>query len=312
MRTNEEFFDHVMKRVGELEAQQRKRRGIVLKAAAPVCGIAVVAGTAAALRNGIANTKPQLTSDVAVVSGEVVSDWIDDRNSANSVVESAPKYENALNIGEVNIAVDMGFSMFAVPATFYEMTRDEVLEHFGLSTELDLSDVVDGLQEIAPKESLFNPEGKHGFPRFYRVDENGNGEWEPLAGHFDNEKFEFESADGKRSAVVIFSHSEAVWWYRSGMWIDEGDGVYSNRKFFELPTSTVAGVEMRIAHRNIGGYYGEFRTSKLSVGLSTNGLSEDETVRILEYLAEYTDAANDTPTEVTVGVVEISYPDIIN
>ena len=314
MRTNDECYEYVLKRVGELEAQKRKRRAVVLKAAAPVCGIAVVAGTAAALRNGKADTQPQLTSDVDVVSGETVPDWIDDRGSANSVVESAPQYvPNTLNIGELEIAGldDIGFSMFAIPSTFYEMTRDEVLDHFGLSAELDLSDVVDGLHEIAPKESLFNPEGKHGFSMFYFEDENGNGEWEPLAERFDNEKFEFESADGESSAVIIFDHSEQISWFRSGMFIYEGDNVYSSRPFYALPTSTVAGVEMRIAHRSIGGYYAEFRTSKLSVGLSTNGLSEDETVRILESLAVYTAAANDTPTEVTVGTVEISYPEII-
>lgn len=304
-----------MKRCNELEVQSRKRRALVLKAAAPVCGIAVVAGAAAALRNGRADIKPQLISDVDVVSGEVVPDWIDDRNSVNSVIESAPQYvPNTLNIGELEIAGldDIGFSMFAIPSTFYEMTRDEVLEHFGLNAELDLSDVVDGLQEIAPKGSLFNPEGKHGFSMFYFEDENGNGEWEPLAERFDNEKFEFESADGESSAVIIFDHSEQISWFRSGMIICVGDNTYSSKPFYALPTSTVAGVEMRIAHRNIGGYYAEFRTETLSVGLITEGLSEDETVSILEYLAEYTGAADDTPeTDVTVSDIYVSYPDMI-
>lgn len=316
MRTNEECYEYVLKRVGELEAQSRKRRALALKAAAPVCGIAIIAGSAAALRNGRANTAPQITSDVDVVSGEEVPDWIDDRSSANSVVESAPQYvPNTLNIGEVEIAQteDMVFSMFAIPSTFYEMPREEVLEHFGLSAELDLSDVVDGLREIAPKESLFNPEGKHGFSMFYFEDENGNGEWEPLAERFDNEKFEFESADGESSAVMIFDHSDHISWFRSGMIIYVGDNTYSSEPFYALPTSTVAGVEMRIAHRNIGGYYAEFRTNTLSVGLITDGLSEDDTVAILEYLAEYTGAADDTPeTDVTVSDIYVSYPDLIS
>ena len=315
MRTNEECYDYVLKRVGELEAQKRKRRAVVLKAAAPVCGIAVVAGTAAALRNGKADTQPQLTSDVDVVSGEAVSDCIDDRSSANSVVESAPQYaQNVLNIGEVDIAEPVpSYGLYAIPG-LYEMTRDEVLEHFGLSTDFGLSDIVDGLRETAPRNGLLNPGGKHGFGRFYTVDENGNGSWEDLNPHFENDEFVFESEDGSKSAVVIFDGKECVNWLRSGILSrveDEDFQYYSNEPFYALPTSTVAGVEMRIAHRSIGGYYAEFRTSKLSVGLITNGLSEDETVAILEYLAEYTDAANDTPNEVMVGVVEISYPEII-
>lgn len=315
MRTNEECYEYVLKRVGELEAQSRKRRATVLKAAAPVCGIAVAAGTLTALRNGKANTQPQFTSDVDVVSGESVPDWIDDRSSANSVAENAPKYENTLNIGEVEIVDVVPFyGLNAIPG-LYEMTRGEVLEHFGLSTDLRLSDIVEGLYETAPRNTLLNSKGQHGFCRFYTVDENGNGTWEELLPHFENDEFVFENADGSKSAVVIFDGEYCVNWMRSGILSrveDEDFQYYSNEPFYALPTSTVAGVEMRIAHRNIGGYYAEFRTSKLSVGLSTNGLSEDETVRILEYLAEYTGAANDTPTEVTVGVVEVSYPDIIN
>ena len=316
MRTNEELFDHVIKRVGELETQKRKRRAIVLKAAAPVCGIAVIAGAAAALRNGRADTKPQVTSDVDVVSGEVVPDWIDDRGSENSVVESAPQYvANTLNIGEVEISEGGELNLFAIPG-LYEMTRDEVLEHFGLSSALDLSDVVDGLYETFPRNSILNPERKHGFMRFYSEDENGVGTWEEIGGRFDNEEFVFESADGSKTAVVIFDHNDRVFWLRSGILSsveDEDFQYFSTEPFYGLPTSTVAGVEMLIAHRNIGGYYAEFRTNTLSVGLITEGLSEDETVAILEYLAEYTGAADDTPeTNVSVSDIDVSYPDLIN
>ena len=310
MRTNEEFFDHVMKRVSELETQKKKRRAVIWKTAAPVCGIAVVAGGAAAvLRSG--KTAPQFTSDVDVVSGESVPDWIDDRSSANSIVESAPQYvANTLNIGEVFMVENDFLHLYAIPG-LYEMSRDEVLEHFGLGTELDLSEVVDELHETEPRSLLLNPEGKHGFCRFYTVDENGNGYWEELLPRFENDEFVFESADGSKTAVVIFDGEEQVNWLRSGMLCySEEDGSFSGRAFYELPPSTVAGVEMRIAHRNIGGYYAEFRTSTLSVGLSTFGLSVDDTVAILEYLAEYTGAADDTPTDVRVGVVEISYPEL--
>ena len=294
MRTNEECYEYVLKRVGELEAQSRKRRAVVLKAAAPVCGIAVVAGAAVALRNGRANTAPQLTSDVDVVSGETVPDWIDDRSSANSVVESAPQYvQNVLNINEVEIWEEDDLNLYNIPGQ-YEMTRDEVLEHFGLSTSLDLSEVVDGLHETAPRYGVLNIERKHGFCRLYTVDENGNGFWEELLPHFENDEFVFESEDGSKTAVVIFDGEERVNWLRNGIISQAGD-VYSTTPFYTLPTSIVAGVKMRIAHRNIGGYYAEFNTGTLSVGLIAEGLSKDETVAILEYLAEYTGAANEYP-----------------
>lgn len=299
MRTNEECYDYVLKRVGELEAQKRKRRATVLKAAAPVCGIAVVAGTAAALRNGRANTAPQVTSDVDVVSGEVVPDWIDDRSSANSVVESAPHYAasdriNVINIGEVEIAENVLYDMYAIPGQ-YEMTRDEVLEHFGLSTDLDLSKLFSELHETAPRYGVLNIERKHGFCRLYTVDENGVGTWEELLPHFENDEFVFESEDGSKTAVVIFDGEERVNWLRNGIISQAGDVYSTTPLFYTLPTSIVAGVKMRIAHRNIGGYYAEFNTGTLSVGLITEGLSESDTVAILEYLAEYTGAANEYP-----------------
>ena len=316
MRTNEECYEYVLARCNELEAKKRKRRNIMLKAAAPVCGIAVIAGTAAAVRIGKTNTKPQYTSDVDVVSGEVVPDWVDDRSSANGVVESAPQHvQNTLNIGEVVMEHGVPFyGNLAIPG-LYEMTRDEVLEHFGLSVDFGLSDIVDGLRETASRNEMLNPEGKHGFCRFYTVDENGNGSWEELLPHFENDEFVFESEDGSKTAVVIFDREKRVNWLRSGVICrteDEDFQYYSTEPFYALPTSTVAGVEMRIAHRNIGGYYAEFNTGTLSVGLIAEGLSESDTVAILEYLAEYTGAADDTPEgNVSVGDIDVSYPDII-
>lgn len=69
---------------------------------------------------------------------------------------------------------------------------------------------------------------------------------------------------------------------------------------------------MRIAKRSIGGYYAEFNTGSLAVGLIAEGLSEDETVSILEYLAEYVGFAKSTAeNSVSAGSIEIASPDII-
>ncbi len=84
-----------------------------------------------------------------------------------------------------------------------------------------------------------------------------------------------------------------------------GERKFDNSVFYSMPPSTVAGVEMRITKRNIGGYYAEFNTGELSVGLSAKGLSEDEVIHVLEYLAEYTGASKTAaPNDISVGEVE--------
>lgn len=301
MRTTEECYEYVLARCGELAAQRKRKRKIAFSAAVPVCGVIIV-GSVAGLHSG----KP----DVNITSGDTpaVSSEIEYSGSIDKPVENPPKYDNKLNIGEVEIAENAPTNLFFIPLQ-REMPRNEVLEHFGLSPELDLSGVVDDFHETEPRKSILNPRGKHGFCLGYSEDENGVGSWgsmEELHNTiFDNEEFVFESADGTRNATVFFSHEDRIHWLRSGLMCSVGDGTFSNEIFYSMPPSTVAGVEMRIAKRNIGGYYAEFNTGELSVGLSAKGLSEDEIIQILEYLAEYTGASKTSVTnDVSVGEVE--------
>lgn len=309
MRTVKECYEYVLKRCDELAAQRRRKREIALKAAVPVCGIAVVAGTAAALRVGKAGTNEHISAaENSVISVE--NSAFSEREMVNSIVESAPKYENKLDIGEVEIAA-VGANLYEIPP-LYEMTRDEVLEHFGLSTEFDLSGAVDGLRETAPRNGILNGGGRHGFCRGYVIEENGYEHWEELNQMFEHDEFVFENANGTKTATVIFDRDERVDWLRSGIMCPVGDGRYSTEPFYALPTSEIAGVEMRIAKRSIGGYYAEFNTGSLAVGLIAEGLSESETVSILEYLAEYIGSAKSTAeNSVSAGSVEIASPDII-
>jgi len=296
MRTNEECYEYVLARCGELAAQRRRNRRIALTAAVPVCGV-IIAGSV-----GLRSVKPNVNitsgSDTAVSSGVGTS-------SPMTIEPAQPKYDNKLNIGEVEIAEDAPMYMYFIPG-IYEMSRDEVLEHFGLSTEFDLSGVVGDLHETAPRNGILNTEGKHGFCRQEILDENLNHiGWEDFRPMFENDEFVFENADGTRYAEVYFSVEDRIDWLRSGLLCCVGDGTYSNEIFYSMPPSTIAGVEMRIAKRNIGGYYAEFYTGKISVGLSVKGLSEDEIIRILEYLAEYTGVSETTaPNDVSVGEVE--------
>lgn len=300
MRTTEECYEYVLARCGELAAQRKRKRKIAFSAAVPVCGV-ILAGSI-----GLRGAKP----DVNITSGDTpaVSSEIEYSGSIDKPVENPPKYDNKLNIGEVEIAENAPTNLFFIPLQ-REMPRDEVLEHFGLSPELDLSGVVDDLHETEPRKSVLNPRGKHGFCLGYSEDENGVGSWGSMEElhntKFDNEEFVFESADGTRNATVFFSHEYRIHWLRSGLMCSVGDGTFSNEIFYSMPPSTVAGVEMRIATRNIGGYYAEFNTGELSVGLSAKGLSEEEIISILEYLAEYTGASKTAvPNDVSIGEVE--------
>lgn len=325
MRTVEECYEYVLKRCEELSAQRRRRRLLALKAAAPVFGIALVAGAAAAVRGGKANTLEQ--SGVANNSAVDNIIGIGERSepgTENSTAENTPKYDNKLNIGEVEVPIETAVTHHGpmIPP-LYEMTRDEVLEHFGLSMEFDLSGAVEGLHETAPRNGVLNREGKHGFCRGYVIEENGYEHWEELDQRFEHDEFVFESEDGAKSATVIFCHDERVSWLRCGIltYVEDeshySGGYYSTEPFYALPASEIAGVEMRIAKRSTGGYYAEFVTKTatvepLAVGLNTWGLSEEETVSILEYLAEYVGAAApNAENSVSADELEVSFPDVI-
>lgn len=317
MRTVEECHEYVMIRLNELAVQRRKRRAIALKVATPVCGIAVIAGFAAISKSEENRSGRYIYSSESCITDSGNDDnIISSRNNSitNSMVGEAD-YDNALNIGEIEIAEDDLRYLYNIPPLF-EMDRDEVLEHFGLSGEFELSGVVPGLYEVPPKNGLLNIDGKHGLHRECYFFENGDYVWEEVTPDWDNDQFDFESADGSQTATVIFqrkySNIEVVPDLRSWITTVTEDG-FSTEPFYALPPSIIAGVEMRAAKRNIGGYYAEFSTDSLCVGLITTGISEEKTVAILEYLAEYVGAAglsenNDIHAEeYSVSVPELLY-----
>ena len=357
MRTVDECYEEVLRRCDELAAKSRKRRSLVIGIAAPVCGILLVAGIlgimpykkfatscgfnnaagepagggeivlnnddGAAPATGIGSDAAPTVDNAAgglieaVNGGDPAHEPGDAIGNFGGDADGLPKYANKLNIGAVELPKEpMDHHLPMIPP-LYEMSRDEVLEYFGLSTELDLAAVVDGLRETAPRNGILNGGGRHGFCRGYVIEENGDEHWEELTQMFENDEFVFESEDGAKSAAVYFACGERVTYLRSGMMCNIGDGRVSSEVFYELPKSEIAGVEMIIASRNIGGYYAEFTVSRaseepLSVGLDTRGLSEEETVRILEYLAEYVGAENsDAGNDVSAGDVEVAMPGVI-
>lgn len=238
------------------------------------------------------------SADISLQSGN--SDVAYPQNSQNSLTElsvETPKYNNKLNIGEIEIAKLIEFRGYNI-CPLYEMSRDEVLEHFNLSTNFMLSNIVPGLNETAPKNAMLN-NGRHGLHRNYTYSEDENGNvvsetWDEVLPVWDNDEFTFENADGSQWAKVIFQRKyeniKRIPEFRSIISTEIGEDQYSTEPFYSLPPSTIAGIEMQIAKRSTGGYYAEFGTDSLCVGLITTGISEEETVGILEYLAEYVGA----------------------
>lgn len=312
MRTVEECYTYVIARRNELAAQRRKGRAIALKATASICGIAVIVGIAVISKNEEnRGGKYIYSSQNCVTSGEH-----DDNNNliANSMVGTT-EYDNALNIGEIEIADSVLNYYINIPSLF-EMSRDEILDHFGLNKDFELSSVVPELHETMPKNGVLNIGGKHGLHRMCFINENDECVWRELSPLWDSDEFEFENTDGSQSATVIFQRkydeTDVIIGLRSNIWSVLEDGSFSTEPFYALPPSIVAGVEMRIAKRNIGGYYAEFSTDNLCVGLSTKGISEEKTIEILEYLAEYVGAANVSKSkDISIDTYNVSYSAVV-
>lgn len=98
MRTVEECYEYVIKRRGELAAQRRRKRGLALKAAVPVCGIAVIAGSIAVYAARTAyNGKPETSNIYSDM--ELVKPGMADRRTANDL-EELKKYSDIAVVGE--------------------------------------------------------------------------------------------------------------------------------------------------------------------------------------------------------------------
>lgn len=166
------------------------------------------------------------------------------------------------------------------------------------------------LKEVPPHENLFHGEGQYGYSISLDPDYGGDpkavpeSEWAVNPG-FDHQDFWFENVDGSKWVKVVFCHTEFVpWWMNDGI---------DRRQTEKIPISEVAGTRMLIAERNVGGYYAEFGTEELQVGVTASGCTEEETVSILEYLAEYTGIAGSVvSTDVSVGNVDTLEEDVVS
>lgn len=303
MMNYEERYEYVMKRCAELTAERGKKRAAAMRTVMPVCGAAAVTGLFAVGWHHLGNNTDINTSFSAGISSAAVSY---PASAPNSTVNTDPvesvdignDQSVILNIGEIEVSQGENFNFFMIPFLFGE-TREDTLAHFGLSSDFGLSGVVDGLEEVpaGPKE-VFKPNGMHCFGRAYRYEGDTVGEiWEM----YDNDDFRFENSDGTKKVSVIFSHGQIPWWR---------NGFIDRRDVSELPVSVIAGTEMVIAQRNIGGYYAEFEAPEISVGLLTEGCTEQETAAVLKYLADFAGVSKETTDdETSASVGSVSVPD---
>ena len=163
MRTVEECFEYVIARRNERAAQRRKRREIVLKAAVPVCGIAVMTGVGLVVRNGItgtteisnssnfsesstvyneSRTPSSVTSD-GNSSGE--SSTTGDTSHTSEPIEDKPAYDDVFEGISINTY------------TGAPMTYDEIMEMITPDAEHPMWDVdsfylVEAVKALSPDE----------------------------------------------------------------------------------------------------------------------------------------------------------------
>lgn len=297
MMNYEERYEYVMKRCTELTAERGKKRTAAMQIAMPVCGAAAVTGLFAVGWHHLGNNtdiKSTIKSNGSF-SAEISSASAPISTVSNDPVESVDQ-SVILNIGEIEVSQGENFHFYMIPVLFGE-TREDTLAHFGLNSDFGLSGVVSGLEEVpADPQEAFKPNGMHCFGRAFRYEGDTVGEiWEM----YDNDDFRFENSDCTKKVSVIFSHGDIPWWR---------NGCIDRRDVAGLPMSVVAGTEMVIAQRNIGGYYAEFEAPEISVGLLTEGCTEQETVAILKYLADFVGVGAETSDDET-SVGTVSLPD---
>ena len=278
MRTCEEFYEYVVKRCDDIRIERRKKRVMLSSIAVSACGVfaflGVVLGTV------------YHTNNEEYVPQSVPGNGIDYSASTDN---TPPSY--TLNIGEIKMSEGGAYNFFAV-GMFQERTREETLDHFGLSSDFELPN----LHEVPPPGTITGVKGKYGYTIEFGYDGDTKSEW-VVDPRYDYQVFGFENTDGSKWVHVAICNTDCVpWWIN---WVDNLEEIN------DLPLSEIAGAKMRIAKRNVGGYYAEFDAKHLCVGVTAMGCSEEELVVVLEYLARYTGVADtERAADVSVGTVD--------
>ena len=163
MRTVEECFEYVIARRNERAAQRRKRRELVLKAAVPVCGIAVMAGVGLVVRNGITgmtetSNSSNFSESSTVNNGSTTPSIVTSDNNSSGESSASGDTSQTSEPPEDKPAYDDVFEEIAVNTyTGMPMTYDEIMEMIEPDAEHPMWDVdsfylVETVKALSPDE----------------------------------------------------------------------------------------------------------------------------------------------------------------
>ncbi len=126
MKSYEEVTRDLLKRRNEYEEAQTRRQRTVLRAAVPVCSVALAAVMGVGVWKSGALAKPPITSNSGNVGGQLVSP--DDPHADDKIVINKPD-----TVGS-SLSLDIGLDT----DDFIEMTYEEILEYYGAELEPDV------------------------------------------------------------------------------------------------------------------------------------------------------------------------------
>lgn len=143
MRTVEECYNYVLTRCDELAAQRRRKRQIAYRAAAVVCGIAVIAGAAIALQNG----KTDISSGENHVVGSEIQNYYQDAQREYLTFDELILISDAAIVGEYIETIGQEYYIeqkFKVKECLYgDVTDQEIYLYSNIGTghvgEIDYS-----------------------------------------------------------------------------------------------------------------------------------------------------------------------------
>ncbi len=175
MKSYEEVTRDLLKRRNEYEEAQTRRQRTVLRAAVPVCSVALAAAMGVGVWKSGVFEKPPVTSNSGnsgvSATGQLVSP--DDPHANDKIVINEPE---SVGMGSLDIGL--------VPEDFIEMSYDEMLEYYGAEIIPDLP------------ENLTLDEYEDRRYGIYKRD-GGTGEV-----YYDNTSFDYFDQDGIRNVSI--------------------------------------------------------------------------------------------------------------
>lgn len=257
MKTYEETIDVVFSRIGEHNAARKRRNSAIMKAAASVCCLGLVAVVCFAALHGNFNPQnPDQTLDDALYPG--IDDTVDP-DELTEQNESVTPTPDIITLDIINLIVN---PIEAVPNSssylwalmtddFVDVSVDEAREYFGVDIIPDL-----------PEDITHDPNHRTGFYRHG----GGTGEiyWDTFSLHFRNADY---------SRLIHLSVQKKF--------------IFTQFDLFSVLSkslSTFGDTEVAFCQFSNGDYYAEFMYHDVCFRLSSEGLTQEEFVGVISSL----------------------------